>query len=149
MESLVDLLYNLDGSSPPMLLSKGALRPAVRAALASQIMYYEERTLNDEMDLVCAKMRAVLTELRVARNPVDASGILVRWGKCIASQFKSDNLHLSSRAADTGSVQVVRSDARYMICRVPPPRVTPGWHGRAVQTASIKTRVESACGFST
>ena len=39
LEYTIDILFNLDSASPPMLMKGGSLRPAVYAAFASIVMY--------------------------------------------------------------------------------------------------------------
>ena len=38
-------MFRLDSASPPMLWQNGHLRPAVGAAFATMVMYFEERAL--------------------------------------------------------------------------------------------------------
>lgn len=59
LDVVIDALFRLDSASPPMLLRDGALRPAVRCALASMIMYYGHRLKTGEMRAVVVSMRNV------------------------------------------------------------------------------------------
>ena len=49
VNDLIDLLFRLDSASPPMLWCNGHLRPAVEAAFATMVMYFEERALEGEV----------------------------------------------------------------------------------------------------
>ena len=49
-----------------IVVGKGALRPAVEAAFASQVMYYEERVKEGECHDVSLRMQSVLVRLILA-----------------------------------------------------------------------------------
>ena len=107
--SLIDLIFNLDDASPPMLLADGALRPMVHIAVASMIMYHDARMAAGEMRPVCLKLIEVL-----GRSGVTADK-LSEWGNTIRAKFDTANAHLlMGRAAtgDGGVAQVVRALGR-------------------------------------
>ena len=43
LEGIIDVTFNLHAGSPPMYLQEGALRPTIRTAFASLVMYYDDR----------------------------------------------------------------------------------------------------------
>ena len=106
---MIDLLFNLDDASPPMLLKDGALRPMVHIAFASMIMYHDQRIAAGEMRPACLKLIELLGHAGV---PTDK---LIEWGATIRAKFDTDNAHLlMGRAAtgDGGVAQVVRALGR-------------------------------------
>ena len=116
----MDGLYSLDSASVPLLWQNGRLRPAVRAAFAAQLMYYEERHLALEMMSVQSAIRSCYIKhyarIVSAEEALAGSGgvvieaaahtTLCAWGAAIRGQFSVDNLHLTSRSSDNGLVQV-------------------------------------------
>ena len=107
--SLIDLIFNLDDASPPMLLVDGALRPMVHIAIASMIMYHDARMAAGEMRPVCLKLIEVL-----GRSGVTADK-LSEWGDTIRAKFDTANAHLlmgRSATGDGGVAQVVRALGR-------------------------------------
>ena len=112
LEKCMDSLFNLNTSSPPMLLQGGTVRSAVKAAFASLLMYYEERLNAGEMRDVNFRIRSVITEEYVCSGAATNSGahdLIVNWGKTIRSQFQADNLRLTSRPTDSGSDKVAQA----------------------------------------
>ena len=59
VEGMIDTLFRFDSASPPMLLREGHLRPAVRAAFASMIMHFADRSQHGEMLTVLELMSQV------------------------------------------------------------------------------------------
>lgn len=95
VETFIDLLINIDSASHPDLQQDGRLRPIVRAGVAAQIMYYEERTEANEMHNLLVKMhesfsKAGLGPLNVAHDA------LVEYGSAIRVDFNKANLHLTA-----------------------------------------------------
>lgn len=66
LEAVMDNLFNLDDASPPMLLSDGALRPLLRAAFASMIMYHPDRMAAGEMRPVCMKLLEAVGKIGIS-----------------------------------------------------------------------------------
>ena len=107
--SMLDLFFNLDDASPPMLLSDGALRPMVHIAFASMLMYHDARMEDGEMRPACLKLIKLLGRVGVSAEK------LSEWGATIRAKFDADNAHLlMGRAAtgDGGVAQVVRALGR-------------------------------------
>ena len=88
-----------------MLKHDGHLRPAVEAAFASMVMYFEARALAGEVPSLLATMCSKLSEAGLVQT--DAASTFCSWGTAIAAQFAADNLHLTARAGDTGTMQLV------------------------------------------
>ena len=115
VEDMVDQLFYLDNTRPPMLLREGAkkegshvnvngvegqLRPGVRAAFASLVMYYEERNdkKNQLMMSVQRRLRSVVESAYLPTEPgKDPHARLVRWGAAIRERFRLENAHLHAR----------------------------------------------------
>ena len=104
---LIDDIFRLDSASPPMLKRDGHLRPAVEAAFASMVMYFEERALAGEVPSILSTMCSKMSEADIVQtNPTTTYSL---WGTAIKTQFNLDNLRLTSCATDTGMAQVVTS----------------------------------------
>jgi len=99
---MVDDVLGIDSASPSTFKASGALRPALEQAVATMIMYYDEREKAHEMSSVLTRMRTVYVDVfldgRNGRAPRDAHDVLVAWGCKIRTKFDLDNLHLTSRA---------------------------------------------------
>ena len=52
LEGIIDGTFNLHAGSPPMYLQEGALRPTIRTAFASLVMYYDDRRQAAEVPCV-------------------------------------------------------------------------------------------------
>ena len=52
LEGIIDVTFNLHAGSPPMYLQEGALRPTIRTAFASLVMYYDDRRQAAEVPCV-------------------------------------------------------------------------------------------------
>ena len=61
---MIDHLFNLSDQSMPKLCRDGALRPLLRATLATMIMYYSERSEYNEMSTVLYHMREAYKSIR-------------------------------------------------------------------------------------
>ena len=110
IEDLINDLFQLDSYSPPNLLVTGNFRPALHAAFANQLMYYQERSgarfmkleggelieQQGEMNLVSVRMHEAFFE-KYSKH-VSAHQKFIEWGTLIRHQFTQDNLHLTSRA---------------------------------------------------
>jgi hypothetical protein len=118
LERCCDDLFRIDSSSPPQLIMGGCLRPAVHAALATQIMYYEQRFDAGEMRVMQTRLRNVWSQYfrpgggTVAGDASSGMGglahaTLITWGVLIRNAFDLGNLHLTTRASADGSAQVV------------------------------------------
>ena len=105
LELMIDELFSFHDASPPMLLRGAPMRPMMRAALATLIMYYEQRFMANEMHLVLTSMREAYTKKVSAVD--NAHATLIEWGAEIKKQFDLDNLHLVSRGQHDGTAQVV------------------------------------------
>lgn len=104
---LVDMVFHLDSSSPPMLLADGRLRPLVHASFAALLMYHRERLASGEMRQVCNRLEACVRQwLAGSASQVSAREVVFQWGDLISAKFKGDNVHLVARSADSGSVQL-------------------------------------------
>ena len=104
LETFADIHYTLSDLeySPPQLVRGGALRPLVLAALATQVMYYTERVKAESMYDVHNKMRGVVMHLKLAPTLLEAHDLLGRWSALVKERFNMDNLHMTTRASDTG-----------------------------------------------
>ena len=107
VELCIDILFRLDSATAPVLWRQGAMRPMVHAAFVSMVMYFDERKDAGEMHLVLEAMCNALMDPRVKLDEGAAPVVFSRWGVALKLQFELDNLHLTSRSADTGVVQVV------------------------------------------
>mmetsp|Transcript_20246 Transcript_20246/g.50617 ORF Transcript_20246/g.50617 Transcript_20246/m.50617 type:complete len:385 (+) Transcript_20246:648-1802(+) len=108
LNKLIDVLFRLDNASPPMLWQGGALRPLMEACFASMVMYFDERKAAGEMQGVIIAMTRALNRCEVAAHHLPTNTPTVSlWGGIIRAKFNNDNLHLTARTADTGSVQLV------------------------------------------
>jgi hypothetical protein len=106
LELMIDELFHFDSMSPPMALAGGQMRGAVEAAFASMVMYYNDRVGSGEMNIVVV---AMLDACSRAYGSADSAGTLADWSKKIAYQFNQDNLHLTSKEADTGTNRIVEA----------------------------------------
>ena len=96
-EKIIDEFYSLGDSSEPALSRGGALRPAVRAAFASQVMYYRERQKSGECRDVCKALQYVLKHTGNAVDLIAADQHLLHWSSALAARFQKDNRHLTMR----------------------------------------------------
>ena len=96
-DKLIDDLYDLGDFCPSSLRTGGSLRPAVHAAFASQVMYYEERVRAGECDDVARKLRKLLVQRKLASADQAAHDTLCRWGVLLRDQFDRDNRRLTMR----------------------------------------------------
>lgn len=105
IDDVVDNTFRLYDSHPPMLLRGlgprlvGELRPAVHAAFAALVMYFEERQEAGEMTAVATRLRQAVRE---AFPGEDAGQRLRSWGDWIRNEFKLENAHLFSRREAEG-----------------------------------------------
>jgi len=135
LDAIIDALFSLDSASPPHFRIGGSLRPAVRAAFASQVMYYPDREKNSEMVEVLKRMRdAVRVVCRRFESSSSASSFsssssssssssasalnnrplspegphatLMQWSVHLAAKFKLDNQHLLGGAGSDPAVQL-------------------------------------------
>ena len=109
LQETIDLLFNLDDASPPMLLSDGALRPMVHIAFASMIMYNDARMAAGEMRPACVKLMDLLKRAGITTEK------LSEWGATIRAKFDTDNVHLTmgrTATGDGGTAQVIRALGR-------------------------------------
>ena len=113
LELMMDELFSFHDASPPMLLRGAPLRPMVRAAFATLVMYYEQRLKDNEMNLVLTSMREAYTKKVSAVD--DAHATLIRWGAEIKRQFDIDNLHLVNCAQHDGTAQVAPTTVTFTV----------------------------------
>ena len=76
------------------------MRPGVRAAFTSLIMYYEERN-EDKNRLMMSVQKRLCRVVESAYLPTepgtDPHARLVRWGAAIRERFRLENAHLHAR----------------------------------------------------
>ena len=108
-DTIIDALYRLSDFSPEVLRVGGRLRPAVNAAFASQVMYYEERAEERECSDVVRVMRDVLVAQQLARDASAAHSTLIGWGKLLRTRFNTVNKPLTMRETASQADQVVLS----------------------------------------
>ena len=90
-----------------MLLMGGALRPVVHIALASMIMYHDQRMEAGEMRPACIKLIEVLKRIGISATK------LSEWGAIIRIKCDADNAHLAmGRTGNGDTSQVVRALGR-------------------------------------
>lgn len=106
-DNILDELFRLDNSSPPKLLRGGELRPAVRAAFATLIMYYKERLEAREMEQVNIRLRDVIIRGGFAASAHDADETLHRWGRHLFVVWEKDNLHLFGKHTEVAFERVL------------------------------------------
>ena len=107
-DKIIDELYRVSSFSPEVLQVGGRLRQAVRAAFASQVMYYEERVKARECSDVLKAMREVLVRVHlVGPDPTAAHGTLIRWGKLLRVRFDTVNMSLTMRETASQQEQTV------------------------------------------
>ena len=103
VEEAIDRAFDLDSSSPPMLRRydpderslDAPLRPLVRAAFASLVMYYAERRQDARMAQVQVRLElAVRDAFKDGCNP---QARLEAWGKFIREDFMRANAHMTER----------------------------------------------------
>ena len=104
-------LFYVDGLRAFMM---GApLRPALEAAFASLVMYYEDRERLGEMRSVGRKMRYCWRgAFRPTATDVEADAVLRDWSKLLRAKFNSDNLHLTSPPATVNVQPIVTAVTR-------------------------------------
>ena len=66
VDDLIDAVFRLDSASPPMMWKDGHLRPAVEAAFATMVMYFDERYWAGEMTSVLVTMCRQLQKVGLA-----------------------------------------------------------------------------------
>ena len=132
-EDMIDHLFNLSDQSMPKLCRDGALRPLLRATLATMIMYYSERSESNEMSTVLYHMREAYKSIRAPGE--DPHSKLVEWGDIIRCKFDVDNLHLSSDRGLDGQAKVI-SVVQQVGTSV------AGLHARISQVADRQARIE-------
>jgi hypothetical protein len=91
--ALIQYIFLLDSSSAPALLPGGALRPAVEAALAHGIMYFEERKQHFEAMPVLQRMLQAFESVGYK----DPEKQILDMAKVIREDFNANNLHLTTR----------------------------------------------------
>jgi hypothetical protein len=126
LDSIINVLYGLDSASPPQFRIEGSLRPAVRAAFASQVMYYQEREKNAEMIEVLNRMRRAVSDVsgkisssssssssssasasnNCPLSPEGPHATLLQWSVRLATKFNLDNQHLLGGAGSDALVQL-------------------------------------------
>jgi len=100
-------LYKVDSCSNPRLQAEGDLRPLLKAAFATQVMYYEERVANGESYLVCKLLEELVFKHKFFASENEAKAGLVKWGASIRQRFVSDNLPLTAKQEHGGFAQVI------------------------------------------
>ena len=104
LDKIIDATFYLDNSRQHVLPKKvpdgelgagmpGALRPAVRAAIASVVMHYKARHRDSQMPAVQARLGDAVKGMTQTTNP---RAKLEEWGGWIRKQFDLDNLHLTT-----------------------------------------------------
>ena len=106
LQQTIDVLFNLDDASPPMLLAGGELRYLVYDMFATQIMYHEQRVYACEMRTATGRLEDVM---RQKYGCTDPRATLFKWGRFIMEKFNSDNGRLTGMTADTGLAQLAES----------------------------------------
>jgi hypothetical protein len=107
LENVIDTAFQISSASPPPLQRSGLLRPMTHAALATQLMYLEERYAAGEMRAVMIKVKTAFDEHFRGVIPSAMYGVpfaeLKRWGGVIRAQFDSDSLSaLTSKVTNQG-----------------------------------------------
>ena len=74
LDCAINHTFGLNSASPPHFLKDGPLWPAVAAAFASMVMYYEEREAAGEMPTVNARLRSALEHAAVAARRSGGGG---------------------------------------------------------------------------
>ena len=111
LEPWIDTLFSLDSASPPQLRLGGNMRPAVHAAVASLLMYYEERRKKGLMEKAQCQLLTSWSQgpgRRAAADFAQGGGVggqsmspheqLCSVGRLIKTQFVASNAHLLIRA---------------------------------------------------
>ena len=108
IDQLIIELFVIDSTYPPAFRKNGKLRPALEAACASLIMYYETRQQKSEMQRVQACLRdawgAAFNVL-----PGQAHQALIAAGKLIRARFDVDSLRLTSPPTSIELTPIVRA----------------------------------------
>jgi hypothetical protein len=95
-------------TTPPQLRHGGRLRPALRAAFASLVMYYPQRW-QKLATTVCEQLRTALAStMHIDKNAAHRL-LLDSWSPALNTKFKVDNLCLTARTADTGVAQLTEA----------------------------------------
>ena len=104
VEQVINVLFKITDAGPPQLLlgtttvRAGELREMLHTTFASMVMYFEERHLAGEMNMVRDAMRKALKQRNMTTGSEDA--LLIKWGNIIRAQFELDNL---SRTSPSGA----------------------------------------------
>ena len=95
-DKIIDAMCSITNETETALSKGGALRPAVRAADASQVMHYFARLDAGECRDVHRRLFDALVETKNAvRGHEDI--VIREWGKLLAKRFEQDNRHLLLR----------------------------------------------------
>jgi len=113
LDKIIDLVFHLNASSPPMLFKGGSLRPLMEWSFAAQLMYYSERVQHGEMRAVQLALKNAVSSQYIAsivgHGDIQRADDLIRtWGTAIQNQFRQDNLHLTTSAAHPNVEQMAR-----------------------------------------
>ena len=93
--------------APAVLRQGGELRPMMRIATATIIMYYHERQTAEEMHDVLLAMRRAFNVCAISGDDPDL--MLKKWGKDIRLKWDTDNLHLTGQLGHNGSEQIIHN----------------------------------------
>ena len=113
LDKIIDSVFHLNASSPPMLFKGGSLRPLMEWSFAAQLMYYSERVQHGEMRAVQLALKNAVSLQYIAsivgHGDIQRAENLIRtWGTAIQNQFQQDFLHLTTSAAHPNVEQMAR-----------------------------------------
>ena len=127
LDAVADVLFHITSESDAALASPGGrLRPLVRAALAHQVMYLEERHAAGE----CAKIvKAVIRAFADKRGTTteNARHELFRWAGRLRTRFEYDNFNLLSPGGREDVIERLVSLMRGLHAAVGTLQATMGW----------------------
>ncbi|XRB19838.1 hypothetical protein RI054_22g96850 [Pseudoscourfieldia marina] len=100
LDDIIDKLYNIDSATPPMLGKTGSLRPAIRCAFASQLMYFSERrAVGEAHDIRLSMVNAVGAIMKC--DAATAMESILSWGAVVRERFDSKNSRLHANSTNS------------------------------------------------
>ena len=115
LDSIIDKLYRIDSASPPMLAKTGSLRPAVRCAFATQIMYFEERKSQGEVHEILKSMVQAVSEVLHPGDVASAHNTILSWSTAVRENFQTSNARLLA-GSGSGNQSPLASFANIYVC---------------------------------